>query len=157
MGCQALREELQPTYVVAHSKKHLLSEELQPTYVVALSKEASSQRRASAHLRGGACQRKHLLSEELQPTYVVAHVKGSSSLRRASPPTWWRMSKPPSSQRRASATLAHIKEACFSATSATTWWRMSKEALLSEELQPTYVVAHAKEASSQRGASARWR
>ena len=109
----------------AHQRKHPLSEELQPTYVVAhiegsifsaksfsppawwrTSKEASSQRRASAHLRGGAHQRKHLLSEELQPTYVVAHIKGSIfSAKSFSPPAWWRTSKEASSQRRASAHL----------------------------------------------------
>ena len=128
-----------------------------------MSKEASSQRRASAHLRGGACQRKHLLSEELQPTYVVAHVKGSIfSAKSFSPPTWWRTSKEASSQRRAS---AHLRGgAC------------QRRHLLSEELQPTYVVAHvkgsifsaksfspptwwrtSKEASSQRRASAHLR
>ena len=145
------------------------------------AKEASSQRRASAHLRGaarqtkhllsavleptyvGTRQRKHLLSEELQPTYVVAHVKGSIfSAKSFSPPTWWRMSKEASSQRRAS---AHLRGGA-----------RQRKHLLSEELQPTYVVAHikrcifsaeslspptwwrtSKEASSQRRASAHLR
>ena len=164
-------------------------------------REASSQRRASAHLRGGAHQRKHLLSEELQPTYVVAHIEGSIfSAKSFSPPAWWRTSKEASSQRRASAHLrvgAHQRKHLLSEElqPTYTWWRTSKEAssqrrasahlrggahqrkhLLSEELQPTYVVARikgsifsaksfsppawwrtSKEASSQRRASAHLR
>ena len=186
---------LEPTYVGTRQRKHLLSEELQPTYVVAhvkgsifsakslspptwwrTSKEASSQRRASAHLRGGACQRKHLL-EELQPTY-----------------TWWRTSKEAFSQRRASAHLrggacqrkhllseeleptyvvVHVKGSIFSAKTFIGGGARQRKHLLSEELQPTYLVAHvkgsifsakslnpptwwrtSKEASSQRRASA---
>ena len=109
----------------AHQRKHLLSEELQPTCVVVhiegsifsaksfsppawwcTLREASSQQRASAHLRGDGHQRKHLLSEELQPTCVVAHIKGSIfSAKSFSPPAWWRTLREASSQRRASAHL----------------------------------------------------
>ena len=147
----------------AHQRKHLLSEELQPTCVVAhiegsifsaksfsppawwrTSKEASSQRRASSHLRGGAHQRKHLLSKELQPTCVVAHIKGSIfSAKSFSPPAWWRTSKEASSQQRAS---AHLRGGAH-----------QRKHLLSEELQPTSVVAHIEGSISQRRASAHLR
>ena len=147
-----LSEELQPTYVVAHVKGSIFSAEkkrqlapprrwaeAQPTYVVAHVKGSIfSAKSLTAHLRGGARQRKHLLSEELP----------------LSPPTWWRsLSKEASSQRRASAHLrggACVKGSIFSAKSLTAHLRggaCQRKHLLSEELQPTYVVALRSNAS----------